>query len=204
MVGGPNEGKPVEPLEADRRTFEKLQLPKNIVVTSGSAIKINAVQKALNMFFVHNTFMVTGVKVDSGVNEQPVGGETETGARTRVANARGLQSAEEQNGSAVLSIENGIFSVGDGWEDRAVAVLTLPGGKTFSFTSSGVSLPNDAVDEARKKEGGFVHHTVGSVIAEKYGGDKQDPHTTLTNGAFTREQQLIEAIRGVFLEAARG
>lgn len=191
-------------LEGDKQRLEKLNLPRSIIVTSGSAIKIKAVEKAFALLIPSQAFAVQGVKVESGINEQPVGEETEQGARNRATNARATQTDEDKVSSAVLSIENGIFAVGAEWEDRAVAVLSLPDGRTFSFVSRGVLFPKDAVEEAQAKDGGFTVHTVGSVLAEKgLVADKQDPHTTLTNGMFTREQQLVEAIRGVLLKAAQ-
>ncbi len=194
---------PAENSEESPVNFEKLNLPRTIVVTSGSVIKINAVEKALALLVPGRAFEVRGKKVASGIDEQPVDTDTEKGARKRAENARSEQSEQEKKESAVLSLENGIFPVSGGWEDKCVAVLELPDGRSFSFESSGVVFPLDAVEEAKRREGGFKEHTVGSVIAERYGGDKQDPHSTLTNGAVTREMQLIEAIKGVLEKASR-
>lgn len=194
---------PAEHVEESPVDFEKLNLPASVVVTSGSAIKINAVEKALAQLIPSRRFEVQGKKVSSGSGEQPVGTDTEKGARIRAQNARNEQSEQEKKESAVLSLENGIFAVEGGWEDRCVAFLELPDGSSFSFESSGVVFPLDAVEEAKRREGGFKEHTVGSVIAERYGGDKQDPHSTLTNGAVTREMQLIEAIKGVLAKASQ-
>lgn len=194
---------PAENPEESPVNFEKLNLPRTIVVTSGSAIKINGVEKALARFMPGRAFEVRGKKVASGIDEQPVGTDTEKGARIRAQNARNEQSEQEKKESAVLSLENGIFAVEGGWEDKCVAVLELPDGRSFSFESFGVVFPTDAVEEAQRREGGFKNHTVGSVIAERLGGDKQDPHATLTRGAVTREMQLIEAIRGVLAKASQ-
>jgi non-canonical (house-cleaning) NTP pyrophosphatase len=187
---------PAENPEEGPVNFEKLNFPTSVVVTSGSAIKINAVEKALAQLIPNRRFEVRGKKVSSGSDEQPVGPDTEKGARIRAQNARSDQSEQEKKESAVLSLENGIFAEEGGWEDKCVAVLELPDGGSFSFESFGVPFPTDAVEEARNREGGFKEHTVGSVIAERFGGDKQDPHSTLTKGAVTREAQLIDAVRG--------
>ena len=48
------------------------------------------------------------------------------------------------------------------------------------------------VDEARRR--GFATHTVGEVIAELLGGSAFDPHSTVTAGYVSREQQLIPAL----------
>ncbi len=192
------EGSPLKP--------ERFELPSAIIVTSGSAIKINTVAKALAALFPNHPFNVSGVKVASGVDEQPVGAMTEQGALNRLANARAEQDESARSETAVISIENGIFETPDGWEDRAIAVIQLPNGKPIAHMSRGVPFPTEAVEEARKR--GFAEHTVGSVLVEHYAQkgialDKQDPHTTLTNGEFTREAQMIEALTGALAKATR-
>jgi len=191
-----------------RDSFEGLQLPDSIIVTSASAIKINTVQKALQRFFPGRTFNVIGVKASSGINEQPVGGEAEQGARNRIESAHSMVPAELTSvEKAFVSIESGIFETPAGtWEDKAVAVIQLPSESYLSGMSPrGVEFPQEAVDTARAKEGGFGKNTVGSVIAEMYAArgitiDKQDPQSALTNGTFTREEQLISAIREALLK----
>ena len=193
-----------------RNSFEGLQLPDSIIVTSASAIKIKTVQKALQKFLPCRQFNVIGVKASSGINEQPVGNETEQGARNRIESARGLIPSElSSTQKAFLSIESGIFPTEQGTlEDKAVAVIQLPDETSFVGTSPrGVEFPQEAVEAARAKEGGFEKNTVGSVIAEMYAAkgitiDKQDPQSALTNGTFTREEQMISAIREALLRAA--
>ena len=190
-------------------SFESLQLPETIIVTSGSAIKIETVRTFLQEILPGKNFNVVGVKANSGVNEQPVGDETEQGARNRIESAESLVPDELATApKAFVSIENGIFQMPDGtWEDKAVAVIKLPNNRIISALSSqGVVFPQEAVAGAQAKEGGFKDHTVGSVIAEMYAAegkeiDKQDPHSALTNGAYTREQQMKDALRSVLTKA---
>lgn len=193
-----------------RNSFEGLELPDSIIVTSASAIKINTVQKALQRFFPGRTFNVIGVKASSGINEQPVGNEAEQGARNRIESAHSIVPVELTSvEKAFVSIESGIFETPAGaWEDKAVAVIQLPNESAFSGISPrGVEFPVEAVNAARAKEGGFEKNTVGSVIAEMYAAqgvtiDKQDPQSALTGGSFTREEQMISAIREALLRAA--
>ena len=195
--------------ETDASLLEKLRLPETIVVTSGSAIKITAVEKALQQLFPNRAFVVKGIKAASGINEQPVGEETEQGARNRIEDAKNIFSKDEPHTEAVfVSIENGIFQNGDAWDDRAVAVIALPDGASFGSVSEGVRFPAEDVREAMAREGGFEKHTVGSVIADRFAAegvaiDKQDPQSALTKGAFTREQQIIGAIADAFVKAAK-
>lgn len=208
MIDGPERPRS-NPAEQGFSSLEKLKLPDTIVVSSGSAIKIETVRKTLMGLFPGRTFTVLGVKAASGINEQPVGEETERGAHNRLAHAQELFNTEHAGTQAAyMSIENGIFEVAPGeWEDRAVVVISLPDGRTFSATSVGVPFPSDAVETTRALEGGFEKHTVGSVIAEQFAArgvsiNKQDPQTALTNGAMTREMQMSRAIEDALLAAA--
>jgi len=196
--------------DIQRDAIERLDLPNHIVVTSTSAIKTGAVKKILSELFPTRNFEIIGVKADSGISEQPVNEETEQGAKNRIRSAESLSTISKlQKGSAFVSIENGIFSNENGeWEDKAVAVIKLPEGKMSSALSpKGVLFPVEAIEATRAKEGGFQKNTVGSVIAEMYATrgiqiDKQDPHSALTEGNFTREEQMISAVREALLKLA--
>ncbi|MDO8514354.1 MAG: DUF84 family protein [bacterium] len=193
-----------------RDSFEGLQLPDSIIVTSASAIKVGTVKKVLLELFPKRNFNVVGVKAQSGINEQPVGDEAEQGARNRIQSAEGLVGTEAKGPHAFVSVESGIFDDGNGgWEDKAVAAIKLPNGRVcVSVSPRGVQFPTEAVEAARAKDGGFKENTVGSVIAEMYAArgikiDKQDPQSALTNGEFPREQQMMSAIKGALSEAAK-
>lgn len=209
MNSGPDRLLATNSVEKDRAILEKLNLPNTIVVASGSAIKIELVRKALQKLFPSRSFTVEGVKAPSGINEQPIGSETEQGARSRLLKAQEIFTENHTDiETAYFSIESGLFEASPGeWEDRAVVVIGLPDGRTFSSISVGVHFPTDAVEEARQLEGGFAQHTVGSVIAKHFAEqgievDKQDPQTALTGGAMTREMQIMGAVEQALFTAA--
>jgi len=189
------------------KALERLNLPDNIVVTSASAIKVDTVKKALKGLFPKREFIVTGVKASSDVSEQPVGEEAEVGAKNRIVDAERIEG-DTSTSRAFISIENGIFKTDAQYEDRAVVVIKLPDGRIVSEVSPrGVPFPPEAIEATLKKEGGFKNHTVGSTIAEMLEErglkiDKQDPHSALTDGKFTREEQIISAIRKTLEKAA--
>jgi|SRR3989344_18497 len=197
-------------IDTQQSAVEKLNLPNHIVVTSTNAIKTEAVKKILSELLPTRSFEIIGVKADSGINEQPVNEETEQGAKNRIRNAESLPAISKlQKGSAFISIENGIFSSeNSAWEDKAVAVIKLPDGRISSALSpKGVLFPIEAIEAARTKEGGFQKNTVGSVIAEMYAArgiqvNKQDPHSALTEGSFTREEQMMSAVKEALLRLA--
>lgn len=193
---------------SDEKDLVAVNLPDCVVVTSASAIKVNTVKKFLGELFPQRHFTVVGVKAILGINEQPVGDEAEEGAFNRICSAEAIVEAQEPGiPRAYVSIENGIFEIGTGtWEDKAVAVIKLPDGRTFSAISPrGVLFPKEAVDAALAKAGGFKDNTAASIIAEIFAAkgqqiDKQDPHSVLTNGEFSREEQMMSAISAALLK----
>lgn len=172
------------------------------VVTSTALIKLEPARRELR----YSAEELIGFKAKSHVAEQPQGSETELGARNRIAHAKMNVPSSLLGKVFFLSFENGIFAVAEGWEDRCVAVLERPDGSAFTAVSSGVIFPVDAVRETANLPGGFVMHSVGSVIAKRYvekgiNCDPQDPHATLTAGKFTRADQITEALRKVWKNA---
>lgn len=202
--------------EKQRSALEKLDLSRTVIVASGSAIKINAVQKAIVELFPDRVINVIGVKnANSEINEQPVDDETEMGAQNRLKNTeKEILDKNPDMRPTYVSIENGIFSEKDPrtgnatgeWDDKAVVVVKLPNGRMVYEISEGVRFPKEVVEEVRIKGGdaeGFKKYTVGSQLAEKgIVKDKQDPHVELTRGVFTREMQMVNAIKGAIINLA--
>ncbi len=169
----------------------------SVVVSSTSAIKLEAVERVLSGRGVDAK--IDGVKVGSGVSEQPMGDETLSGARNRVKNAM----AERPGADLYVSIENGIFSEGHGkdakYVDKAVVVCVDKSGHEHVAYSDGVEFPKDAVEEARRR--GFATTTVGEVLKEQGRvKDNADPHFELTGGKKHRadflQQAVSEAVAG--------
>ncbi|MFA5934539.1 MAG: DUF84 family protein [Candidatus Paceibacterota bacterium] len=188
------------------KKIEHLNLPDYIIITSASSIKVETVKKTFKQLFPNREFNIIGVKANSSINEQPVGDETKQGALNRIIDAERIKKEEGYiTPSTFISIENGIFKTNDGkYEDKAVVVIKLSNGQIFSEISSrGVIFPTEAVEATIRKEGGFKDHTVGSTIAEIFAEkgiiiNKQDPHSALTSGEFSREDQITSTIEELF------
>lgn len=166
---------------------------KNIRVVLGSTSphKLNAVRNACERLGIRAS--VSGVETSSGQNEQPVGfEETFNGALIRTLSAR-----VQDTGAVSIGIESGIFRLRfDGrsfvFIDAAVIVLITSNNRQIVTTSAGIVFPEEFVEVAEMR--GFESTTVGSVIAEKLGGDPADPHSTLTNGRVSRKMILTDAL----------
>ena len=125
--------------------------------------------------------------------------ETHRGAKNRLLGAlKGAKPGDAVEYDLAVAIENGICASLQGpgeetWFDMAVVIVCdLRTGSEVCATSAGVPFPSRSVSEWI--DGGRAG-TVGKRIAQALGGNKQDPHATLTKGAFPRTALLEQAIR---------
>jgi inosine/xanthosine triphosphatase len=143
-----------------------------IVLASTSAIKVAACQKAFSSVA---DCEIRTVKADSGVNEQPMNGETLRGAFNRLNNAKQMMPAADY----YISIENGIFEEKGQYIDRAVVSVMDKQGVIKTAYSDGVEFPKEWVEETGKR--GFEQWTVGKVMEENgIVAKHDDPHLTLS------------------------
>ena len=153
--------------------------PRPIFVTaSTSPIKTAAVRSVFGRYRV-NLF---NIQTNSGVNAQPVNGETYTGALNRIRDARSKLNGLIKDSSWIIAIENGIFSEQINnrsvWSDRAVIIVQSPNGKQYRADSAPVIFPDSCVETARAR--GFHQTTVGQVMAEAaVVASGNDPHAGL-------------------------
>lgn len=161
----------------------------DIVVGSTSEHKLGAVKQACVR--LGRAVGVSGTKTASGQNEQPVGlEETYSGALTRA------QLAKRQYPDRIaIGIESGILRIGRESPmtiDIAVIVVLPDADRCIVTTSQAIVFPERCVELAESR--GFATTTVGSVIAEEFGGDATDPHATLTDGRVRRMETLVDAV----------
>ncbi len=184
-------------------------IPHEFIVASKSPIKVDTVRETIARIWPASEYQVTAIGAPSGVNEQPLGQETIDGALARLQYAR-----EHLVGTArtYISIENGLFRISDddpdldptfdplaSYEDRAVIALSPPDQTTpILFVSprhEAIPFPDAAVRDTASLPGGFELHTVGETLFDVgLVGDKQDPHSDLTNGALSRHIQIKRAL----------
>mgnify|MGYP000999353550 CR=1 FL=1 len=165
-----------------------------IVVGSKSKHKLGAVGSALFHFGIPHTLLSCDVETDTPA--QPCSWhQVQDGATRRAIGA--LRNFPEA--LVGVGIESGLFFVRQGQVlDIAFLSLVDNNGREFIATSQGVMFPANAVAEARSR--GFKNVTAGQIIAERFGGDHTDPHTTLTEGRVTREGLLTDGLRALFAQ----
>lgn len=143
-----------------------------IVLASESKVKVAAVHDA----FKHHGAELVTVNVPSGINEQPMNGETLTGAFNRLKAAR----EKVPDADLYISIENGIFEEHPEFVDRAIVAISRGDADPEVIYSEGVVFPKEAVKEAMAR--GLDKITVGKVMAEMgIVKDHADPHYDLRN-----------------------
>jgi non-canonical (house-cleaning) NTP pyrophosphatase len=155
---------------------------QRIILASTSWIKAEAVQE------VFPDCDVTLVSSPSGINEQPRGlEETYLGAMNR------LKRCPKGDTDCIIAIENGLVKLGDHYLDIAVIVAeSTKTGEMRCVTSMGTPFPAEFAKQA------FVDPsiTAGSRMAKSgLTEDRNDPHTALTVGKFTRKGLLVEAMK---------
>ena|SRR6185436_14817521 len=145
---------------------------QTLVLTSCSAVKIAALDEAIRQLGWDAE--IVAVKSPSGVNEQPLGDETERGALNRIRSARQAHPGAD----TYVSIENGLFEEGGEYVDRAVVVAERADGRRAMARSGGVVFPYVFVEETRRR--GFATTTVGQVLADRgIVSRHDDPHLSL-------------------------
>jgi non-canonical (house-cleaning) NTP pyrophosphatase len=163
-----------------------------IVLGSTNEHKLYAVRETCALSGLYA--QMYGIPASSGVSAQPLGfEETHSGAM-----ARALVARSEHGCDLAIGIESGVFrfALSPVTLDIAVIVLITGENKIIVTSSNGIQFPEDCVEEAYRR--GFKTTTVGSVIAERHGGDPTDPQLTLTNGKISRISTLVDALKIAF------
>lgn len=168
-----------------------------LIVGSPSEYKLSAVREACLELGLN--YEVTGLEVDSEQNEQPVGlSETTAGALTRA------EKAQKKDFDAIaIGIESGIIRTGGPHFvsiDLAVIVAIFEDDIIIT-TSNGMQFVEEFVEIAQER--GFKHTTVGAVIAEFLGGNKNDPHSLVSDGTVSRKETIKNGVKIVMNQAVK-
>lgn len=157
-------------------------------------------------------FLLPCYPTKSGVGEEPMGlSAVSLGAVTRASRAlrAGLVDRATPPGAYVLGlgVESGMECVHGHWLDLAVVAVVREGMLNTSAdslvglsTSLGLPFPAQYVAMALQDEEGLSRHTAGSKVALVLGGDKTDPHSTLTRSRITRARLLADAIYAALVQ----
>lgn len=131
---------------------------------------------------------VEGVKVESGVSEQPLSfEETLRGALERFDNLRRLGKQAEY----LVSVESGLCQpVAGGQTYGAEAIVIQHGdGDPFTFLGQGIIYPQEMLDKVPSQ-----YPDLGVLVQQEYGVAEKDPVTYITGGVIHRQQMIEEVV----------
>lgn len=169
-----------------------LKLPGNVVVTSESTHKLNAVRSALKEIFPKNTISIIGKNPKLNHPEQLVGiKEIISAAKERlVATANGLASTPD----LLISMVSGIVPNGHLYSDVGVVLIKTADGRTSTVKTAPLNFPLTAVQKAKLR--GYKNFTIGKIIGEELADHRidTDPHSYLTKGKQSRSELFKNAI----------
>ena len=120
--------------------------------------KIEGAKRALSKYF--NDFEIEGVKVESNVNEQPVGLETYNGAVNRVNNLVNYAKDNNIEADFFMSIESGLTSELGFWAITNIAVIKNAKGEVGVGSSASFPVPNKYVKQIKTETLGTVMDTI--------------------------------------------
>ena len=91
----------------------RIEAMMKILVGSQNPVKVEATKEAFSTYF--GKAGVVGVKVDSGVSNQPLNDETFQGARNRAFELKGINDETKLNAKFFVGIEGGITKLFSRW-----------------------------------------------------------------------------------------
>ncbi|KXK11119.1 MAG: Non-canonical purine NTP phosphatase [Microgenomates bacterium OLB23] len=159
-----------------------------IAVGSKNPVKISAVKLAFEKVFPHESWVVEGIEVPSGVSDQPMSDiESIKGAR-----ARAMQSRDALHADYGVGIEGGLQQIDSEWFDCGWIVILDKNGIEGIGSSVRMHTPNKMI--AMVKEGmelGHVNDVLFGIENSKHG----DGHFGLmTHNAITRTSGYTEGV----------
>lgn len=163
-----------------------------LYMSTESVIKHTAVSRAMRRAGM--PVKVSGTKVESGVNEQPMTiEETYEGAMNRHANLKKL----DVQASYYATIESGQHPAHAGHSlfGCAVVVLERQGEAPKTGIDLDLEFPQAMLDKVPSQ-----YPDLGVLVRAEYGATHKDPYPYFTNGKLTRQKVLENAVYNVAVQ----
>lgn len=172
--------------------FAKLPL---VMVSTESVLKHRALSRGMRRAGIKVRF--DGIKVDSGVSEQPASiEETYEGALTRQKNLHQLIK-DRTDIDYIATIESGYHKVHRDHNVFGCSVVVIE--KKGSDKKVGIDLdiefPKSATDKVPS-----IYPDLGVLAQEEYGANSKDPFPHFTNNKLTRTKVLENAVYNVAIQ----
>ena len=161
-----------------------------VLVGSENPVKIQSVRESFSNFFEH--VEVEGIRVDSGVAEQPIDDETFDGAKNRAQNVKRINDQQNLGAAFFVGIEGGVLQL-HGRRFIFNAVYILDQRNRDSFAASGLYELPSAISEDLLTRKGFSR-AVGGLANESFDAREHGTVGFLTNGKMDRLQNQAQGV----------
>jgi non-canonical (house-cleaning) NTP pyrophosphatase len=159
-----------------------------LAVSSESPVKHQALSRGLRRAGIQTR--VIGIKVDSGVNEQPVSiEESYEGAVNRHANLKAASEAVEA--TYLATIESGYHTAHKDHNAFGCSAIVLEkvGGEQKIGVDLDIEFPRAMTDKIPHQ-----YPDIGVLVQQEYGSKLKDPYPFFTNNKLTRARVLENAV----------
>ena len=162
-----------------------------ILVGSLNPVKIDAVKEAFSLYF--NSVEVSGIEVDSGVPNQPIGEQTFNGALYRANNLRYISEKENLRAEYFVGIEGGISQLFNKWFAYGCMCVMNKDEQTGFGLSPSFELPPKVVEQLLK--GKELGHVMDEIMHEQNTKQRGGAIAFFTNGVMNRKELYIEGLK---------
>ena len=161
-----------------------------VLVGSENPVKIQSVRESFLTFFEH--VEVEGIRVDSGVAEQPIDNETFEGAKNRAENVKRVNDQQNLGAAFFIGIEGGVLQLNDRRFGVNV-VYILDQHNRDSFATIGLyELPRAMSKDLLIRKG--LGRAMGELANDNYAAREQGTVGFLTDGKIDRLQNQVQGI----------
>ncbi|MNH75263.1 NTPase [compost metagenome] len=165
-----------------------------LAVSSESPVKLLALSRGLRRAGIRTR--VVGVKVESGVNEQPISiEESYEGAVNRHANLKLLPAASEA--AYLATIESGYHTAHKDHNAFGCSALVLEkvGGEQKIGVDLDIEFPRSMTDKIPHE-----YPDIGVLVQQEFGSKLKDPYPFFTGGKLTRARVLEGAVYNLAIQ----
>jgi non-canonical (house-cleaning) NTP pyrophosphatase len=173
---------------------EYIQSLPVLAVSSESPVKHQALSRGLRRAGIRTRVM--GVKVASGVNEQPISiEESYEGAVNRHANLKALPEASDA--AYLATIESGYHTAHKDHNAFGCSALVIEkvGGEQKIGVDLDIEFPRSMTDKIPHD-----YPDIGVLVQQEYGSTLKDPYPFFTGGKLTRARVLENAVYNLAIQ----
>lgn len=161
-----------------------------VLVGSENPVKIEAVKEAFSRFF--DEVKVVGIKVNSGVSDQPINDETFEGAKNRALELKRISEEKNLKAEFFVGIEGGIIRLYSRWFAFGVMCIMNKKGRIGYGTSPFFELPESVTKKLLKRI--ELGNVMDEITGEKNTKQKDGAVGFFTHGRMKRKDFYVHGL----------